>query len=1583
MSILLKSLIWHLQKPRGFIFPYRLSLSLLLTLSIPFFASAQNIQWNKTLGGNDRDDFSLMIQTPDGGYLLGGSSSSGRSGDKTQNKRGQTDYWVVKLKADGTKEWDKTFGGSNLESLQAIQPTSDGGYILGGSSNSEISGEKTEAPKNFCSKNYCPSDYWIVKIDSQGNKLWDKTLGGDNTDQLTSLQPTSDGGFILGGWSSSSKSGDKSEDNNREVNGGSWGLNTDYWIVKINANGSKVWDKTLGGYSTDYLATIQQTSDGGYILGGSSTSDKGGDKSEFNRGTVDSFDYWVLKLDSSGKKIWDKTFGGHSNKPEYKGDMLAAIAITADGGYLLGGASNSGKGANKSQNLIGGEDYWVIKVDAQGNKLWDQVIGGNLNDQLKSVQVNADGGYLLGGSSNSAISGNKSEACLDYFPPDSNPPSKGDFWLVKLRANGTLVWDKTIGGDKGDRLGAFLQTNDKGYVAVGTSWSGSSGTKTDVSHGQTDYWIVKLDSTISSRKKQVITFEPIPNVNFGTQKTITLKATASSGLPVIFSVVSGPATVKGNLVTLTGTSGPVVMKASQAGNAAYFTAPEVTRLFIVNVPPVTRLWNKTYGGVVSLELNQHSECDSEFGASQLTAMAASPNGGYLLGGTSDSKKGNDKSEDHRGVVSEQVCLSERQPITDYWIVKTDGHGKKLWDKTFGGNDRDDLQVILPTADSGYLLGGSSKSGKSNDKSQASQGIFDYWVVKIDANGTKLWDKTFGGNDQDNLRTLVATPDGGYLLGGTSDSGISGDKSSGDRGYLEFWIIKIDANGTKLWDKTVGKDRYELDLKAIALAPEGGYLLAGSSTDYSDETLLDYYAVKMDANGNQVWEKTMGGKGDEVLSSAVATPEGGYLLGGFSVSGISGDKTEANRGDHDYWIVKLAADGAKLWDKTYGGKDSDRLQALQVTADGGYLLAGTSISGISGDKTENNRGNADDFGRYLSDYWVVKIAANGQKSWDRTLGSSFSDELAAVLVSLNNEYVVGGTSAGFDGDKTQARKGIQDFWVVKIKEETTPPALAWDMRYGSSAEDNFTSVIKTSDGGYLSGGYTRSGSSGDKSQASRGLEDYWIVKSDKNGKKLWDKRFGGTRKDYLNRVIQTQDGGYLLAGISHSDNNGDKSEVNRGGSYVNRDYWIVKVDAQGNKQWDKTFGGTGFDELVKVEQLATGEYILGGYSDSDKGGDKSQGRKGECDGFGYCPTGYWIVKVDKKGNKVWDKTFGGSKGEVLNSFTTTRDGGLLLVGTSYSSKSGDKSEINRGLDGSSDYWVVRTDKDGNKLWDKTFGGSYYDYAASVSRGNGDSFFISGTSESPASGDKTQPNHLNQEGAYTRDFWVIKVDGTGKKLWDKTLGGNGDDFLNASTFTREGNLILAGTSNSGKNDDKSQLSKGGNDYWIVQLDQDGNKIQDQSFGGSGQDELRTILQTSDGGLLLGGRSDSGVSGDRTQPSQGGTDYWLVKLAPLTSSMVATQEEVAVKAPATLINHLTAYPNPAHSQVTVQFTLPQTQTATLKIYDSQGQEGATLFQGEALANQIYQVKWQAGNKPTGLYFLQLQTSTIRQQQKLLLTK
>ncbi|MDQ3290777.1 MAG: hypothetical protein M3Q05_05740, partial [Bacteroidota bacterium] len=673
--------------------------------------------------------------------------------------------------------------------------------------------------------------------------------------------------------------------------------------------------------------------------------------------------------------------------------------------------------------------------------------------------------------------------------------------------------------------------------------------------------------------------------------------------------------------------------------------------FCFSVSAQSIVWEKTYGGRIS----QENSSEADYGRSQFGSVINTPDGGQLIGGKSDAGVGFDKTQPRLGRF-------------DYWLVKTNENGQKQWDKVLGASGQEEFGAVITTPDGGYLVGGSSDSPVGADKSEASKGSSDYWIVKLDSSGNKQWDKTFGSNNYDQLRALVTTPDGGYLLAGSSNSRAGGNKTEAGNGNNDYWIIKIDSSGTLLWDKTFGGPNLDNLLKILP-TQDGSFLLAGEtdsvvyekdSTRFSVRT-RNFNVIKIDGNGTQLWNRTYYKPYNTPLKDFVLTPEGNYLLAGSN------------------YFIKINDNGIQLLEKNISRflQTDKELESVLATPDGGYLL-GT-----------NNNQDTD----HNEDFKLVKLDADANLLlWENSYGGSGFDFLTSVILSNDGNYLLGGYTSLSDGfDKTEGIKGEFDYWIVKIKEDQQPDLISWNLRYGGTAQDNFTQVIQTVDGGYLLGGYSLSDSSGDKSQTNKGGYDFWVVKTDDEGTKIWEKTYGGSGNDYLNSILELPEGGFLLGGSSESGVGGDKTEVNQGV----RDFWVVLLDYKGDLVWDHTYGGSGNEELRKVQPFRNG-YLLAGSSNSPVGGDKSEPSQGQKD--------FWVLGINAQGQKNWDRRYGGSSNDVLADAWINPDGSILLGGTSNSSQTGDKSQASRG---GSDYWVIKTDSLGQKLWDRRYGGPEQD------------------------------------------------------------------------------------------------------------------------------------------------------------------------------------------------------------------------------------------------------------------------------------
>ncbi len=454
------------------------------------FAQSPAIEWDRTFGGLKQEEMYALIQTSDGGYLLGGDSDSPISGAKTQGSQGINDYWVVRINGSGTKLWDKRFGGNSREELFAVKETPDGGFVLAGWSMSAVSGDQTQASRGS-------SDYWIVKVDANGNKLWDKRYGGPGDDELRAMELTSDGGYVFVGESSSGIGGEKTESNHGEF---------DVWVVKTDGDGNLQWEASYGGSLDDRVNAIQQTADGGFVIGAWTISPVSFDVSQPGRG---SSDMWLIRTDANGQKLWDGRYGGDNN------EYLYSLDQTTDGGFILGGYTRSNVNGEVTIPGKGGFDFWIVKTDLNGTKQWDKRYGSNLDEKGKSIAVTADGGFIMGGWSESLSGGDKTES------------TKGasDYWVIKTDADGNLQWDKDLGAANEERLHDVLETNDGGFIVAGHSFSGSNGDKTQSNTGINDYWIVKLAATMPTQ----LFYADKDNDGFGNAASDTLAVSAPAG----------------------------------------------------------------------------------------------------------------------------------------------------------------------------------------------------------------------------------------------------------------------------------------------------------------------------------------------------------------------------------------------------------------------------------------------------------------------------------------------------------------------------------------------------------------------------------------------------------------------------------------------------------------------------------------------------------------------------------------------------------------------------------------------------------------------------------------------------------------------------------------------------------------------------------------------------------------------------------------------------------------------------------------------------------------------------------------------
>jgi hypothetical protein len=364
----------------------------------------------------------------------------------------------------------------------------------------------------------------------------------------------------------------------------------------------------------------------------------------------------------------------------------------------------------------------------------------------------------------------------------------------------------------------------------------------------------------------------------------------------------------------------------------------------------------------------------------------------------------------------------------------------------------------------------------------------------------------------------------------------------------------------------------------------------------------------------------------------------------------------------------------------------------------------------------------------------------------------------------------------------------------------PASVEWSRTYGGTDMDYAYDMIRTNDGGYALTGFTWS--------YGAGVYDFWLVKTDVSGNMEWNQTYGGVGEDIAYALVQTDDGGYALAGYTSSFG---------AGSW---DMWLVKTDASGNMQWNQTYGGVHADRAFDLVQTIDGGYAMAGDTESYGSGI------GEYYDF-------WLVKTDADGNAVWNRTYAGGTHDSAHSLIQTDDGGYALAG--------DAAYLGAG---GADFWLVRTDADGNMLWNKTYGGAYHDWADALIQTDDDGYALTGT-------------YSTGWGEYY--FWLVKADSLGNMEWNRTYERTYGANSHALVQTNDGGYALAG---------EIFLVKSGQwdpDFWLIKTDASGNAQWNQTYGGIWAESAYSVVQTDDGNCALAGRSYS---------QENSYDFWLVK-------------------------------------------------------------------------------------------------------------
>ncbi len=439
----------------------------------------------------------------------------------------------------------------------------------------------------------------------------------------------------------------------------------------------------------------------------------------------------------------------------------------------------------------------------------------------------------------------------------------------------------------------------------------------------------------------------------------------------------------------------------------------LTATFAITQEPIVE-WQKSFGG--SLEDWSRS-------------IEQTNDGGYIAAGTSQSIDGD---------------VTANNGYFDFWVVKVDASGNLEWQKALGGSDSDWAWSVQQTNDNNYIVAGFSES--SDGDVSISYGGKDCWIVKLDQSGNILWEKSYGGSDDDVARSIKQTSDGGFIVAGHT---FSNDLDvTNNYGYSDIWILKIDISGNIIWEKSIGGSSHE-EAYSIQTTLDNGFVIAGWTRSIDGDIAVnngyyDCWVIKLNDLGDIIWEKNLGGSGDDRANSILQNTDGSYLVTGRSKS--DDNDVSINQGQNDYWVVKLNILGEIIWEKSLGGFYNDYGYSATQTVDDGYIICGFTSSS-DGDVTANLPGD---------DVWIVKLNEFGDIEWQKSLGGSNHDYAESIISVSDGGFVITGFSESMDGDLSQ-NSGEKDYWIIKIGQETSSlPKKSMDVVdvYPNPASDVF-------------------------------------------------------------------------------------------------------------------------------------------------------------------------------------------------------------------------------------------------------------------------------------------------------------------------------------------------------------------------------------------------------------------------------------------------------------------------------------------------------------------------------------------------
>ena len=1332
----------------------------------------------------------------------------------------------------------KAMGGTGFDRGEDVVETRDGGVAVAGYSSSFGDGSDCVL---------------VLKLDAMGELLWATLLEGWGDEFSFGIVETSDGGFA--------------------VTGSSTGVSTvggkDVLVAKVDADGTFVWAKTIGGASTEECYRITEDGDGNLYVAGDTSSVGAGDT-----------DALVVKLDPDGELMWFRTFGGTGS------DHARTVTVAPDGSIAVIGFTNSNRASTSYDGLVivldtdgevlwsktvyaeatyqtwwdiqptgdgdwacigfttafgaGDADMFIFRLDSDGAMLQAVTVGGTGQDDGYGVVETTDAGLVVIGYSHSFGEGGATDA---------------DAIIAKVHANGTLAWARVLGGvgsgyhDQVEEAYAIAAASNGNLVVVGHTQSFGDGT----------------DSVLLT---QLLHDGSIPNCSFAlaAEPEVSDITSSVSVQNTQWMVVSSHA-VHNTFVALASVSAATSLEQEvdciaftrTAGHTQTITQAITQAITTTSATPASPAYRGTTAARISVATASAAVGD-ETSAAPMSPATFNGTKGFLLTIT-------------ESIANTSVTTAALAATTAGATTGAPFMGDALYFKVFGGSGLDAAEDMVRMADGSVAVAGVSDGFGA--------GTYNVLVVQLDAEGAVVWANTLKRGADEGAFGITQTMDGGVAVAGFSTSALSA-------GGMDVMVAKLDADGEYLWARIIGGSGDEEAFR-ISEGVDGSLWVVGATASFGAGD-VDAFVIKLDQGGELLWMRTFGGTGADDGMALSAAPDGGAVVIGV---------TDSTRGGstYDAFVLRLDAAGETLWAKTmYTESKSNNAWRIKPTSDGdGWIVVGTSAAyGASGDDAVifrlNDggslvhavmlRGEFADFandivetsdkglavvGGYGLDSTddsyapvVAKVHANGTLAWAKVLDSIGTTAHAIVETAGGDLALTGQTDAGdillvkLDaGGEVGNCSALQSillevvdvtggvFMLDATSWMTTTEWYPWESPLMTSSKD-VSSLLTTADEciQWLAQSETAT-TTAQRVFASTGPPVSTLPAINVTGESLarafhasrtYVSAFGGGGFDRGEGIYYTSDGGVVVAGYSTSFGDGTNDVI------------VAKLDVQGELSWARSLRGWSAESSYAVTGTLDGGFAVTG-SVTGAGGDKD----------------VLIAKLDDRGVFVWAVAIGGSSSEECFRIAETSNGTLVATGATASFG-----------EGNSDVLVVSVDSDGELLWLKTFGDEDTDEARGLALTPEDGIVIVGFTNS-------------NRGVSGYDALVIRLDPDGQALWSKTV------YTDSSyqtwwdiAATRHGGWVFTGfTTVSGAGDA---------DVLIVRLDADGGFVQAITLGGEGQDNGYGIVQTLDDGLAVSGYTASYGGSDAliAKLSANGTLLWARVLGATGAAHVDDDEE-----------------------------------------------------------------------------------------------